>query len=119
VSVEELTGTRNRAYQVSVGSGGEGDCVGVGGGRKSDDLRRGGRLQDQRLAEIGVQQVFCRRQTRGVLRRIDKSGDVQQHGRCGLLGTKPIAPFNLALAQPARQTEDPGQRLNPGLLVLE
>src|SRR4029077_18681669 len=61
--------------------------------------------------------MLCRGQARGVLRRIDEPRNVQQHGGGGFFDAKSVAAFDLALAQPARQSNDSSQRSHVSLLV--
>lgn len=76
----------------------------------------GGGLEEERLADVGVEQMFCGGEACGVFYGVGKAGDVEDDGVGGFFGAQAFASFEAALAEGAREAEDSGDRLDIFLL---
>ena len=96
-------------------------------GEQIDDvgliLRRSGRalriaLEQERLADVGVEQVFCGGEASGVFDRVGEAGNMEDNGVCGFFGAEAFTGFKAALTEGAREAQDSGNRLNVLLLLV-
>ena len=75
-------------------------------------------LQEKRLADVGVEQMFCGGEARGVFGRVGEAGDVNDDGVGGFFGAEAFAGFDATFSESARETEDSGDGLDVFLLLV-
>ena len=81
-----------------------------------DAFRRG--LQQERLFDVDVEEMFRGGEARGVFGRVGEAGDVNDDGVGGFFGAQAFASFDATLAEGAGEAEDSGDGLDVFLLLV-
>jgi hypothetical protein len=92
------------------------DDVGLSLWRSGGALGRG--LQQQRLPDVGVEQMFRSGEARGVFDRVGETGDMEDYGVGGFFGTEAVTGLEAAFAERAGETQNSRDGLNIFLLLV-
>ncbi len=75
-------------------------------------------FEQERLADVSVEQVLCRGEARGVFDGVGEAGDVQDDGVGSFLGAEAFAGIEAALTESAREAKYSSDGLNIFLLLI-
>ena len=78
----------------------------------------GCRLEQEWLADVGVEQMFCGGEAGGVFNGVGEAGNVEDNGVRGSFGAKALAGFEAALTEGAREAKNSSDGLNIFLLFV-